>query len=109
MTPLLLKVNYFQYKKRDFQDELKGPSLEIGVQTRNLGFVVLRISSFAKPYNCRFLVTEREKGELLEKGLYQIVEHLEMKGIPIKILPYKVILPAEMDGIRLSSFIDKKA
>lgn len=109
ITPFLLKVNYYQYKKRDFPDEQKGPSLEVGIQTRNLGFVVLRVSSLTKPYHCRFLVTEREKGELLEKGLPELTEHLKKKGIPVKILPYKVVLPAEIDEIKLSSLIDKRA
>lgn len=106
---LALKVTYYRRQKRDYSDEPRGPSLEISVQTGNLGLVTLRVSSLKGPYTCRFLVENREKGELLQAGLELLVAELGKKDIPVKILPYKVILPWEREKGYTSLFLDRKA
>lgn len=113
--PSLFKVRYAQQQRgRGYSDEADGPSLEIGFQTQNLGFIVVRVSSFAKPYVCRLLVEKAEYGELLQPSLAAFRDQLDEEALPINLLPYKIvsanIFPSWSMGEKESSlFLDKKA
>ncbi len=112
-TPPLpfLKLNYFQHQKRNYNDEPAGPSLEIALQTRHLGFIILRLSSLAPPYTCRLLVEEEGYGTLLQSSLPLLQEQLEKQSLPVIFLPFKVIPSPEKktDETESNLFLDKKA
>ncbi len=112
-TPPLpfLKLNYFQHQKRNYDDEPTGPSLEIALQTRHLGFIILRFSSFTSPYTCRLLVEREDYGTLLQSSLSLLQEQLEKQSLPIIFLPFKVISSPnkKTDETELNLFLDKKA
>lgn len=103
--PYFLQFNYYRYSQKRYKDESKGPSFEIGILTKNLGFVVLRVTSFSAPYECRFLVDEKSKGELLDRIISGLEDKLVEEGYSIKLLPFKV---ARKKHYNTNLLIDKK-
>ncbi|MFY9114644.1 MAG: hypothetical protein WAO23_05320 [Dethiobacteria bacterium] len=65
---------YQQQEKKNLSGQKKSPLLELIVETRNLGLVMVRIGIKKGGYDCIFLVESKEAGLRLEEEVRKLIE-----------------------------------